>query len=99
MKKIRIGVIGIGLVGAFHAEAFMRNPSSDLIAICDIDLQRVKNLADNYNCNYYTDYKDLIEKEDLDAISIATPESVRLEPAILSSQKNLKILTSKSMIL
>ena len=97
MKKIRIGVIGIGLVGAFHAEAFMRNPMSDLIAICDIDLQRVKNLADNYNCNYYTDYKDLIEKEDLDAISIATPESVRLEPAILSSQKNLKILLEKPL--
>ncbi|MDC0195197.1 Gfo/Idh/MocA family oxidoreductase, partial [Alphaproteobacteria bacterium] len=97
MNKIRIGVIGIGLVGSFHAEVFMRNPMCDLIAICDIDKKKVKKLANKYNCNFYFDFKQLIKKEKLDAISIATPESIRSEPAILASKKNLKILLEKPL--
>ena len=41
MNKLKIAVIGTGLVGSFHAEIFFRNPNSELIAVCDIDKEKV----------------------------------------------------------
>ena len=41
MSKLKIAVIGTGLVGTFHAEAFFRNPNSELVAVCDVDKKTV----------------------------------------------------------
>ena len=73
MSKLKIAVIGTGLVGTFHAEAFFRNPNSELIAVCDVDKEKVNSVAQSFNCKAYEDFTKLINTETLDAISIATP--------------------------
>jgi len=49
MNKLKIAVIGTGLVGSFHAETFFRNPNSELIAVCDINKEKVnKNQLEQF---------------------------------------------------
>ena len=97
MKKIKIAVIGTGLVGSFHAETFYRNPYADLIAVCDTDQQKCKSIAERFNCKAYSEFSDLLNTENLDAVTIATPEQIRVEPAVLAVEKGLKILLEKPL--
>ena len=97
MNKLKIAVIGTGLVGSFHAETFFRNPNSELIAVCDIDKEKVNKIANRFKCKAYNEFESLINTEKLDAISIATPEQIRIAPALLSIEKGLKILLEKPL--
>ena len=97
MNKLKIAVIGTGLVGSFHAETFFRNPNSELVAVCDTDKEKVNSVASKFNCKAYEKFEQLINSETLDAISIATPEQIRIEPAVLSIEKGLKILLEKPL--
>ena len=97
MNKLKIAVIGTGLVGSFHAETFFRNPNSELIAVCDIDKEKVKKIANKFKCKAYNEFESLINTEKLDAISIATPEQIRIAPALLAIEKGLKILLEKPL--
>jgi len=97
MNKLKIAVIGTGLVGSFHAETFFRNPNSELIAVCDIDKEKVNKVANRFKCKAYNEFESLINTEKLDAISIATPEQIRIAPALLATEKGLKILLEKPL--
>ena len=97
MNKLKIAVIGTGLVGSFHAETFFRNPNSELIAVCDIDKEKVNKVANKFKCKAYNEFESLINTEKLDAISIATPEQIRIAPALLAIEKGLKILLEKPL--
>jgi predicted dehydrogenase len=97
MNKLKIAVIGTGLVGSFHAESFFRNPNSELIAVCDIDKEKVNKIANRFKCKAYNEFESLINTEKLDAISIATPEQIRIAPALLAIEKGLKILLEKPL--
>ena len=97
MNKIKIAVIGTGLIGSLHAETFFKNPSSELIAVCDIDKEKVNKIANKFKCKAYYEFESLINLEKLDAISIATPEQIRIEPAVLAIEKGLQILLEKPL--
>ena len=97
MNKLKIAVIGTGLVGSFHAETFFRNPNSEFIAVCDIDKEKVNKIANRFKCKAYNEFESLINTEKLDAISIATPEQIRIAPALLAIEKGLKILLEKPL--
>ena len=97
MNKLKIAVIGTGLVGSFHAETFFRNPNSELIAVCDIDKEKVNKIANRFKCKAYNEFESLINTEELDAISIATPEQIRIAPALLAIEKGLQILLEKPL--
>ena len=97
-KKLRIAVIGTGLIGSLHAEIYNENNLTELVAVCDINKKVVKKVAKRNDCNYYFNYEEMFKKENLDAVSIATPESIRLKPSIMAANQGLKI-QRKALIL
>ncbi|PPR46064.1 MAG: scyllo-inositol 2-dehydrogenase (NAD(+)) [Alphaproteobacteria bacterium MarineAlpha5_Bin6] len=97
VKKLRIAVIGTGLIGSLHAEIYNENNLAELVAVCDINKKAVKQVAKKNNCNYYFNYEEMLKNEALDAVSIATPESIRLKPCIMAAKKGLKILLEKPL--
>ena len=66
MNKLKIAVIGTGLVGSFHAETFYRNPNSELVAVCDLDKEKANSIANKFNCKAYENFEQLITTETLD---------------------------------
>ena len=97
VKKLRIAVIGTGLIGSLHAEIYNENNLTELVAVCDINKKAVRQVAKKNNCNYYFNYEEMFKKEVLDAVSIATPESIRLKPSIMAAKQGLKILLEKPL--
>ena len=79
--KIRIGCIGLGWQGPGNMDSFLREKDALVVAVCDIDknhLKKAKNTVDTYygnkDCDPYHDYKELLDRDDIDAVSIATPD-------------------------
>ena len=91
MQKKRLGVIGVGYLGKFHAQKYAQMETADLVAVVDADLETAKKIAEENGAEAYTDYKDMIDK--VDAVSIATPTSYHYEVAkdFINAGKDLMI--------
>ena len=94
---MRIAVVGVGTIGAPHARIFRDDPRCTLLAVCDADDSRVKAVADDLGCRAYTDFRSLLAAEELDAVSIATPESARHGPAVAAARLGLRLLLEKPL--
>jgi len=71
MQKLRVGVVGVGHLGSIHAKIYKEIGSCELVAICDLDKNRLNETSASLNVPAYTDYEELFGK--VDAVSIATP--------------------------
>ncbi len=83
---MRIAVIGTGLIGSLHARILARHPGCTLAGICDVDAERAGLLAAELGCRAYGDFETLLKSEELDAVTVATPEAHRLDPAVAAAR-------------
>jgi predicted dehydrogenase len=74
IKKLRVGVIGVGYLGKFHAEKYSKMDNVDLVGVVDVNKERAKKVAKKIDAHPYTYYKDLYGK--VDAVSIVVPTPV-----------------------
>ena len=72
-RSLRVGVVGVGHLGARHAQIYASMPGVRLVAVCDIDAQRAKTLGRTLRCQALTDYRRLAGL--VDAASLAVPSS------------------------
>lgn len=73
MKRIRVGVIGTGYMGKNHLRVYSEMEGVKLIACSDIDEHLVNHFSKQYDIKGYLNYLDLLEKENIDAVSITVP--------------------------
>src|SRR3989338_1695159 len=94
MGKIRVGVVGLGRLGAIHAKIYSTLENTELCGICDIDENTAKNIAETIKTSWFTDYKKLLDYK-LDAVSIVTPTILHYEIAKFFLQNRLNVLIEK----
>ncbi len=95
LAKKKTAVIGAGWFGRAHTRVY--NAISDLKAICDTNKESVKEVAEQYNINYYLDYSDMLKNEDLDAVSVVLPPRVIPLVARDIAEKGLDVLLEKPL--
>lgn len=77
MRKLRVGVIGAGMMGQNHIEAIRRIPGTEVVALADANLQFAKSIADKLGIeNVYGDYSVMLEEANLDVVHNCTPNSL-----------------------
>ena len=99
MEKVKFAVIGVGGIGKYHAEIIKMINETELVAIADINEKVGRRIASNYKVAFYKDYLDMIEKEELDAVSICTPHFSHDEIAVNCAKCGVNILVEKPMAL
>jgi len=72
-EKIKVGVIGVGYLGRFHAEKYAHMADADLVGVADVNEDRARHVADQLHTNVYGDYKELIRRIDAASIVVPTP--------------------------
>ena len=95
MKKIKIGIIGIGRMGQYHLNILRNLPDVQLVGITDIHKEKLDELSYKFDVDRYDNYKKLIRK--CDAVFIATPTSTHYEFAKECLELNKHILLEKPM--
>jgi UDP-N-acetylglucosamine 3-dehydrogenase len=69
MKKLGVAVIGTGFWGRNHARVFKELEETELLAVCDINAERVKNVAKQFGVKAYTSMGKMLKRKDIEAVS------------------------------
>jgi len=95
VKKLKVGVLGVGLIGELHARVFSEIPTADLIAIADSNKERARKVGRQLQCEYCFSSSELLNQKDIEAVSICTPDRYHVEPAISAAKAGKHILLEK----
>lgn len=96
-EKIRYGIIGLKGYGKTHIASVLKNPQAELTAIVDKDTEYAKEISKKLKVPYFRHYKDLLEKDIVDAVSIALPHHLHAEVGIDCLKAGVHIYTEKPM--
>lgn len=98
MKKTRLAILGCGRVSVKHFEALAKNSDAiELIAVCDENLERAKKAAAPFAAQAFTNFDEMIDTCQLDAVSILLPNGLHPEYAIRAARKKVNVITEKPM--
>ena len=100
MAKVGIGIIGTGSIAGAHLRAYARYPElCRVVAVADIDRQRAQKFAAGAGDSVaaYGDYKELLRRDDIDAVSICTPPFAHAEIAVAALNAGKHVLVEKPM--
>lgn len=96
MPSLNFALIGCGRIAARHAMQMMQ--FGKIVAVCDIDTNKAKSFAAEYNCNAYFDLNNLILSEkDIDIAAICTPNGLHAEHSIACLKAGYNVLCEKPL--
>jgi len=93
MKKLRVGVVGAGYLGKFHAEKYSQMDDVELVGIADLNRVQAESVSKKVKTNAYTDYRDLIGKTD--AVSVVVPTPAHFEVSRNFLENDIDVLIEK----
>ncbi|WP_163195286.1 Gfo/Idh/MocA family protein [Clostridium thermarum] len=108
MSKLRFAIIGCGRISYKHVEALVKNrEEAVLTAVCDIieanalakQKEYIESMAGEVKVGVYTDYKEMLDREDIDVVTIATESGYHPEIAIYCMNKGKHVIVEKPMAL
>ena len=101
MRKLGVGVLGVGEMGKRHAENLRRLvPEARLVAIADASAERARVVAEELEIeNWYSSLEAMLERKDLDAVLIATPDKFHAQAVEAAVRAGKDVLCEKPLAL
>ena len=91
--SLRVGVVGIGHLGARHAQTYAALPGVQLVAVCDLDKKRASASAKQTGATAYTDFRELLGT--VDAVSLAVPTNLHADIGLQFLKRGTHLLIEK----
>jgi scyllo-inositol 2-dehydrogenase (NADP+) len=96
---IGIGIVGIGKMGAFHAEWIAKSRELKLVAVCDKSAQRVDEFKARYGAAGYTDYDSFLSAPGMEWVAVITTNDVHEALCVKALEKKKNVIVEKPMSL
>lgn len=98
-EKTGIGVIGCGSIAELaHFPSVQKEEGVELVAVCDVNEERARKAKEKWGGRgYYTDYRKMLERDDLKAVIIASPPKFHYEQVIHCAERRLHLLVEKPL--
>ena len=98
MSKLRIGIVGLGIMGKSAGNVLKRNPYVEVVAAADLNEKTRVSVCDELGIpNRYESYEEMYEKGGLDAVSIATPDWAHHAPAVKALRRGIHVNVEKPL--
>jgi UDP-N-acetylglucosamine 3-dehydrogenase len=97
MKKLGTAVIGTGFWGKNHARVYSELESTELVAVCDVNRERAKAVADQFGVKAYTSSSRMLKNEDVEAVSVCTWSTKLAKEALKALNAGKHVLVEKPM--
>ena len=94
---MKVAVIGLAGVGRAHVDRWATIPDVELVSVCDIVPQIAAEFASKYGVKTYTSTEEMLDKENLTAISICTPPKIHLALTQMAAERGVHVLCEKPM--
>lgn len=93
---LKIGLVGVGGISGAHIPAWEAMAETELVALCDIRPERMEGFPDK-RC--YTDFAEMLEKEQLDILDICLPTNLHVDYAVMAMEKGIHVICEKPISL
>jgi len=98
MRRIRIGIVGVGIQGEQQLKSFKTIERAEVLAVADSNVKRAREIGEKYNVpRIYSDFQGLAKDPDVEAVSICTPDHLHTEPALAALENNKHLLVEKPL--
>jgi len=101
MSKLKIGIIGCGgIANDKHMPAMAKQSEVELVAFCDLIIERAEKAAADYGvagAKVYTDYRELLEDKSIDAVHVLTPNVSHCEITCAALEAGKHVMCEKPM--
>jgi len=95
MKEYGVGIIGCGMISEFHASSINDIPNARIVAAADFVEDKVKAFSEKHNCEPYTDYNEMLQRDDIHIVSVCTPSGTHLDPALACAGAGKHLICEK----
>ena len=95
MDTVRLGFIGTGGMAGAHMRQLKTFEDVEFVAMCDVAEERAKQRADEFGGKAYTDFRQMYDKEELDAVYICTPPFAHGEQERIACEKGIAMFIEK----
>lgn len=96
--KLKVGLIGCGSITEFrHAPEYKANENVEIAAFCDPQPERAEKLASRFGGKVFSDYRDVLNISDLDAVSVCTSNNTHASITIEALKSGKHVLCEKPM--
>jgi myo-inositol 2-dehydrogenase / D-chiro-inositol 1-dehydrogenase len=96
-RKVATAVVGLGTIGAVHADWYSQIPESNLVAVCDSREDVSKKIAAKYGVKGYTDYNELVEDQSIEALTVAVPNFLHHDVALAAIKNGKHVAVEKPL--
>ncbi len=97
MSTLKVGIIGTGLQFKRRAPVIKEWANTELVAIASLDFQNAVNSANEYNCQAYKTWQEILALEDIDIIVVCTPPQVHADISIAALKSGKHVLCEKPL--
>ena len=98
MHKLRIGIIGAGIMGQWHARVYQTHPQCQMIAVSDLDREKAQALANQFDIPHvFQSHQEMLSGVDLNLVSVCTPDFAHAGPAIDCANAGKHVLIEKPL--
>ncbi len=94
---MRVGIVGLAGIGQQHLRVMSAMEEYDVVALCDIREEVLRQRAEGLSVGCYTDFAEMLERETLDAVSLCTPPACHLPHTRLAAARGIHVLAEKPM--
>jgi len=98
MKTLRIGVIGLGVIGNVHLDVIEKSEET-IVAVCDTNNATLTNITEKYDVKGYDNYKKMITNEQLDVVHICTPHFLHKEMILTAAKHGIHVVCEKPVVM
>jgi predicted dehydrogenase len=99
--RINVAVVGVGGRGSYLAKEFAgigeRTNDCKLVAVCDVYEKRKRENAEIHKCDGYLDYREVVNRSDVDAVIVATPDHWHAKIALEAMDRGKDVYLEKPM--
>jgi predicted dehydrogenase len=99
VATFRFGLIGCGRIAPNHARSIVELENAELKAVCDVIPSKAEQFQRNFGGEAYTDYRKVLERPDIDIVSIATPSGLHAAIGIAAAEAGKHVIVEKPMAL
>ena len=97
MKTYGFGIIGCGMISDFHSAAIADIKHGKLVAVSSRKAENSQRLVDRYSIQAYSDYNEMLNRDDIDIVCVCTPSGAHMEPAVAAAEAGKHVIIEKPL--
>lgn len=95
MRKLRVGVIGVGSLGRHHGRIYRELEGAELVGVADVSEERARTVAESLGCRAFNDFRELLPE--VEAVSLAVPTEFHCEVGVPVLEAGVHVLVEKPL--